>query len=86
MNAAPGSHHARQPRPVLPTSHTYTDIDTASTDMTSDDGDDDDSSVQSDSSDAGDVEPTAAAATIAAPLPNGGSFDGAFAAFNIGRN
>ena len=72
----------RQPQPVLPTSHTSTDVDNASTDMTSDD----DSSIQSsDSSGAGDdADPNAA--NFVAQLPNGGSFDGAFAAFNIGQH
>jgi len=80
MKATPGSHN-RQPRPILPTSSTQTDVDTASTDMTSDD----DSSIQSsDSSGPADVDPNAA--NFVAQLPNGGSFDGAFAAFNIGQH
>ena len=75
----PGS-HVRPARPVLPTSNTYTDADTA-TDMTSDD----DSSIQStDSSGTGDAD--TAAANFVPQLPNGGSFDGAFAAFNIGQH
>jgi len=82
MKAIPGSHD-RQPRPVLPTSNTLTDVDAGSTDMTSDD----DSSVQSSDSSGtggGTTEPSAAA--VASQLPNGGSFDGAFAAFNIGQH
>jgi len=77
MKAAPGSHV----RPVLPTSNTYPDADAASTDMTSDE----ESSVQSsDSSGAADADP--AATSFVSQLPNGGSFDGAFAAFNIGQH
>ena len=65
---------------MLPTSNTYTDVESTSTDMTSDD----DSSIHS--SDSGGADGTdAAAASLVPQLPNGGSFDGAFAAFNIGQ-
>ena len=63
---------------MLPTSNTYTDVESTSTDMTSDD----DSSINSsDSSGAGGTDD----ANLVPQLPNGGSFDGAFAAFNIGQ-
>jgi len=68
-------------RHVLPTSRMNTDVDAASTDMTSDD----ESSIQSsDSSGSGGGDPNAAG--VVPQLPNGGSFDGAFAAFNIGQH
>jgi len=72
-----------QPRPVLPTSNTYTDAESTSTDMTSDD----DSSIQSSDSGGTGAADLAGTATNGVPqLPNGGSFDGAFAAFNIGQH
>ena len=84
MKATPGSHGRPARRAVLPTSSsTHTHVDNTSTDMTSEDDDDDDSSVQSTDSSAGGGhgDPSAIA-----HLPNGGSFDGAFAAFNIGQH
>jgi len=55
--------------------------------MASDDDDDDSLSQSSDSSGNAEAEPTPAAADLAAQVPNGTSpFDGAFAAFNIGRH
>ena len=86
MKAAPGS-HASPRQPVLPTSNTYTDADT---DMTSDD---DNSSIQSSDSNGsggggGGSHAADPPAGFTAQMPNGaaGSFDGAFAAFNIGQH
>jgi len=71
----------RQPRPVLPTSNTYTDVESTSTDMTSDD---DASNESSDSSGTGGNDLTAAN-NVVPQMPNGGSFDVAFADINIGQ-
>jgi len=85
MKATPASHGRPARRAVLPTSSsTHTHVDNTSTDMTSDDDDDDDSSVQSTDSSAGGGHGDITGGI--AHLPNGGSFDGAFAAFNIGQH
>ena len=85
--AAATSPVGAQPRAVLPTSNTHTDVESTSTDMTSDDDDDDSSIQSSDSTGGGGTGGNDAAGNVPAvtQMPNGGSFDGAFAAFNIGH-